>query len=99
MDKIAHFFEAILYAVLLAVCLLLWLSLGGCAAQPATRVEYVRVQPQEPPVVQRPELEITRLKQGDDASTVIQSHRITIQQLIGYAQQLETILDGYRTKK
>lgn len=74
------------------IAIVLVALLTGCAT-----VEYVPVPPAEPPIVVRPSLDTDYLKQGDDAGTVLKAHRVTIIKLQGYAKELETILDGYRT--
>lgn len=71
--------------------------LAGCATK--TRVEFVPVPPAEPPVIERPALEIERLKAGDEPNIVIQAHRITIKQLMKWGLELEAALDAYRSKK
>lgn len=77
---------------------LLGMLLVGCACKPETKVEYVQIYPKEPPVIPRPDLDTDYLKPGMDPGTVIQSHRLSIIKLQGYAQQLENTLDSYRTK-
>ena len=67
----------------------------GCA----TKVEYVKVPPQEPPVITRPALDTDYLKATDDAGTVIQAHRLTIKKLQGWGLELEAALDAYRSNQ
>lgn len=74
--------------------LLLALLLTGCATKPQT--VYITAPVTPPPVIERPVLEITKLKDSDEANVVIQAHRITIKQLQGYAVQLEKLLEAYR---
>lgn len=81
---------------LLAIIVLL--SLTGCETFGKTRVEYITVCP-EPPFIERPELDVLSLKEGDTPDTVIQAHRITIKKLQKWGLEEETILDGYRKKK
>lgn len=75
----------------IALCLLL----SGCAALKPQTV-YITAPVTPPPVIERPVLEITKLKDGDEPALVVQAHRITIKQLQGYATQLEKLLDAYR---
>lgn len=53
----------------------------------------------EPPKTERPELEVLKLKFGDDAATVMQAHRADIKACQGYAVELETLLNAYRKDK
>ena len=76
--------------------LLTCLLLGGCCTN---QVKYVTQKMPEPPQVTRPELDVDNLKEGDGPDVVIQAHRVSIRKLQGYSMQLETILDGYRTKE
>lgn len=61
----------------------------------------VPVPAPQPPVLIRPQLAIYMLTDTDkqDPGKVAQYFEATVKQLIGYSIQLETILDGYRTKK
>lgn len=71
--------------------------LAGCATCKPT-IEYVEVPPKTPPVIERPILEVERIKPGDDAGTVIQAHRVAIKQLQKWGMELEAALDAYRKK-
>lgn len=82
----------------LTAVILLLLTLTGCETFGKTKVEYITVCP-EPPFIERPELEVLNLKEGDTPDTVIQAHRITIKKLQKWGLEEETILDGYRKKK
>lgn len=75
---------------------LLILLLTGCAT--TTRVEYITVQPPEPPVIERPALPVLNIQPGDDAGLVLQLHRETIKVLQSYAKELEAALNAYRRK-
>jgi hypothetical protein len=78
------------------------LALAGCAtAPPAPRVEvrYVQVDPPAPPLVNRPELPVLALREGDDAGAVLQAHRETIKLLQAWGLRLEALLDAYRPKE
>lgn len=82
---------------LLSVILLL-LTLTGCETFGRTKVEYITICP-EPPFIERPELDVLNLKEGDTPDVVIQSHRVTIKKLQKWGLEEEAILDGYRKNK
>ena len=73
------------------------LSLSACQWTGGTRPEYITVCP-EPPYIERPELDVLNLKEGDGPDTVIQAHRVTIKKLQKWGLEEEAILDGYRKK-
>lgn len=79
---------------LLSVILLT--SLTGCSLF-QTKTEYITVCP-EPPFIERPELEVLNLKDGDTPDVVIQAHRVTIKKLQKWGLEEEVILDSYRKK-
>lgn len=79
---------------LLSVILLT--SLTGCSLF-QTKTEYITVCP-EPPFIERPELEVLNLKEGDTPDVVIQAHRVTIKKLQKWGLEEEVILDSYRKK-
>ena len=89
--------ETVLYAVLIALFLALWLSLGGCAPAPV-KTEYITVPVAPPPEIKRPALAIEDLKTGDGPDVVIRAYSITIKTLEGYAMQLESALNAYKPK-
>ena len=72
-------------------------SLTGCSLF-QTKTEYITVCP-EPPFIERPELEVLNLKEGDTPDVVIQAHRVTIKKLQKWGLEEEVILDGYRKNK
>jgi hypothetical protein len=90
--------ETVLYALLIAVFLALWLSLGGCATKPEVKTEYITVPVAPPPEIKRPALAIEDLKTGDGPDVVIRAYSITIKTLEGYAMQLESALNAYKPK-
>jgi hypothetical protein len=96
MAKIIAYLESIAFAVIILVVLAFCLS--GCAAppKPEVRVEYVKVSQIEPPIIPRPELDTDYLKDGMDAGTVIQAHRLTIKKLQQWGLELESALNAYR---
>ena len=73
------------------------LSICGCETFGKTKVEYITVCP-EPPFIERPELDVLNLKEGDTPDVVIQAHRLTIKKLQKWGLEEEAILDGYRKK-
>lgn len=75
------------------VKLLLVVLLAGC-----TTTEYIQVEPPQPPIIVRPELETDNLKPGDGPDKVISAFRVTIKRLQQYAMELETALEAYRKK-
>lgn len=77
---------------LLSVILLT--SLTGCSLF-QTKTEYITVCP-EPPFIERPELEVLNLKDGDTPDVVIQAHRVTIKKLQKWGLEEEVILNSYR---
>lgn len=74
------------------------LFLSACSTTGGPRVEFVPVCP-EPPFIERPELDVLNLKEGDTPDIVLQSHRVTIKQLQKWGIEQEVILDGYRKEK
>ena len=77
--------------------ILLLLTLTGCETFGKTKVEYITVCP-EAPYIERPELDVLNLKEGDTPDMVIQAHRMTIKKLQKWGLEEEAILDGYRKK-
>ena len=71
---------------------LLFLFLTGCAATSTANIAYC------PPAtfIERPTLDVTRLKDGDGPDIVIGAHRSSIRQLQKYSIELVTILKGYQ---
>lgn len=72
--------------------------LGGCQFTGGTKTEYITVCP-APPFIERPELDVLNLKEGDTPDVVIQAHRVTIKKLQKWGLEEETILNGYRKKE
>lgn len=71
------------------------LSLSACQWTGGTRPEYINVCP-EAPFIERPELEVLNLKDGDTPDQVIQAHRVTIKKLQKWGLEEEAVLNGYR---
>jgi len=85
--------------------LILSLLLAGCGTtQPIERTTTVEVKVPvptpipAPPDSVRPELMIYQLTDADNKNPgkVVQYYKASIKQLQGYAEQLETVIDGYR---
>lgn len=72
--------------------------LTACTFGGGPKVEYITVCP-EPPFIERPELDVLNLKDGDGPDIVLQSHRITIKKLQKWGLEEEAILNGYRKEK
>lgn len=77
------------------------LVLAACSSPPPViKVETIEVkvpvvQPY-PPItpVPRPTLELTKITDATPPGVVAQSYKIAVQQLLDYAQQLETLIKG-----
>ncbi len=80
------------------VILVMLIMLSGCAArQPVIPVSVpVVLASPVPPSISRPALPIYNLSAGDDAGVVMRAYVVSVKMLMGYVQQLEIILDGYR---
>ncbi len=77
------------------VCALLVL-VAACATVPKSVDIPVAVPCPAPPRVARQHLPITDLRPGDSPDNVIRAYAVSVEELVGYAEELETILDGYR---
>lgn len=84
------------------------LLVSGCATtQTGGRTELitvphvVQVECPTPREVTRPSLAIDQLSVDDakDAGKIVQAYKATVLQLQGYALELETIIDGYRSQQ
>jgi len=86
-----------------AVVLLLLVALAGCT-RTRTIVRYkpvevlvpVPVPPTPPPIIERPMLPLMTLKANSPAVDVARSYVASIILLMGYARELEILLDAYR---
>jgi hypothetical protein len=67
----------------------------GCATTPTALIPVATPCPQPPQLV-RPHLAIQELQPVAAPSEVFRAYVITIEQLKGYAVELETIINGYR---
>lgn len=79
-------------AAIAAICLLA----SGCAHAPPSVEVPVAVPCPVPRQVARPHLPIADLRSGDSPDNVVRAYAVSIETLIGYARELETILSGYR---
>lgn len=80
-----------------AIIILSAFILTACATG-GKQVDYLTVCP-EPPFIERPELDVLNLKDGDGPDIVIQAHRVTIKKLQKWGLEEEAILNGYRKEK
>ncbi len=81
---------------LLAAIAVAFLLLCGCAHGPATVQVPIAVPCPVPREVARPHLPIADLRPGDAPDNVVRAYAASMETLIGYARELETILSGYR---
>ena len=70
--------------------------LSGCSTLPATVDIPVAVPCTPPPTIHRPRLTIGTLKADSPPADVIRAYEESLEQLGGYAEYLEELLDGYR---
>lgn len=84
--------------ILVVVALAILALLAGCAAhQQAARIEIPIAAPcPVPPVIARPALPIAQLNEQSTPDQVARAYAATVEILMGYARQLETLLNGYR---
>ena len=80
-----------------AIIIPIFFLLTACATG-GDPVRFVTVCP-EPPYIERPELDVLTLKEGDTPDIVIQAHRVTIKKLQKWGLEQEVLLDGYRKEK
>lgn len=67
----------------------------GCAGTPTALVPVATPCPQPPPLV-RPHLAIQDIKPVAVPAEVLRAYVVTVEQLRGYAEELEIIINGYR---
>lgn len=74
--------------------------LAGCTSEPVIRTVEVRVpvaaECPAPPSLVRPALPIADLTPESQPADVLRAYAASIEALMGYSQELETVLDGYR---
>lgn len=83
--------KALLCALIAVSCTLL----SACAAPVETLIPVATPCPQPPPLI-RPHLALQDLPPVAAPSEVLRAYVITVEQLQGYACELETIINGYR---
>lgn len=81
---------------ILAAIAILCLLAFGCAHAPPTAEIPVAVPCPAPPATVRPHLPIADLRSTDSPDNVVRAYAASVETLIGYARELETILSGYR---
>ncbi len=72
-----------------------FLLLSGCASTPTALVPVAVPCPPPPPLV-RPHLAIQDIRPATPSSEVFRAYVVTTEQLRGYAEELEIIINGYR---
>lgn len=70
--------------------------LTACTHVPRIAEVPVAVPCTPPPPVVRPVLPIDRLTGSSTSAEIVKAYVVTVQKLIDYARELETLLDGYR---
>lgn len=82
-----------------AVALAIVLLAGGCAHRPPQTVTVqgpVAVPCPPPPIVNRPALPLSDLTPESGPDAVMRAYAASVAALMGYAAELERLLDGYR---
>ena len=69
--------------------------LVGCASTPTALLPVATPCPLPPPLV-RPHLAIQGLQPQAPPAEVLRAYVVTVEQLRGYAEELEIIINGYR---
>ncbi len=72
------------------------IALAGCSTLPQTVQVPVAVPCTAPPEITRPRLAIGTLRPDSPPADVIRAYAESLEAVAGYAEQLETILYGYR---
>jgi len=73
-----------------------FLILVACTTIPKTVEVPIAVECPQPPEITRPQLAVKTLQPASPPAEVIKAYAMTLEQLAGYATELETILKGYR---
>lgn len=84
----------------IATLLIVILAMVGCATTITTKTIPVAVPilySPAPPVVVRPALPIDNITENTAAGDVVKDYAASIQVLLGYSHQLETIVGQYKT--
>lgn len=72
------------------VLLFIVLMITGCTCNP------VIIKPLPPPSIERPELAVYDLNTKSSQEEIVKKYVITLEQLITYSKQLETVINGYK---
>ncbi len=72
--------------------------LAGCSTLPRTVEVPVAIPCPAPPKVSRPRLAVGSLLPDSAPAEVVRAYAASMEALAGYAERLETILDGYRLR-
>lgn len=78
------------------IAIALVVLLSGCSTLPPTVEVPIAVPCPPPPVIQRPRLSISNLTPGLPPAEVKRMYAESLEQLGGYAEYLEQLLNGYR---
>lgn len=71
--------------------------LTGCSVIcPKQPPEYLITPLPAPPVIVRPALKVWEIRQGASEGEIVMAWRASVEQLIGYAKELERVVEGYR---
>lgn len=73
------------------IALIALLALAGCAST-APQVQYVPVPAAKPEMPQKPALVLDTLTEQSSLADIMKAYAASLNQCIGYSQQLETIL-------
>ena len=80
------------------ICLIALIGLmTACSTLPPTVDIPIAVPCLAPPVVARPHLPLKNLHPDSPPADVIRAYAESLEALAGYSEQLEALLDGYRT--
>ncbi len=72
------------------------LLLAGCAHTPPVVQVPVAIPCPAPPATIHPYLPIADLRDGESPDNVVRAYAASVEALIGYTRELETLLSGYR---
>lgn len=79
--------------------ILLSILLAGCATQqPQIEIQEVKVAVTQKVVIEKPDrptLAISVLTDNSLSSDVVKAYAATVEQLLGYSKELESIIDAY----
>ena len=78
------------------IALIFILLMCGCSTLPKTVEIPIAVPCTVPPEISRPKLAISALKPDSLPAELIKAYEVSLEELGGYARQLEKVLEGYR---